>query len=125
MIREVMENVPRQKTTVTEKWWTSDSFSNLFHKVILSDQMARCVKNARTPGSKGQSLCFFCGSLTCNNVLVWKLTINVHVPGEQDRNIIVWVLVCLGESQFARQVIGPEDQEQKGEDDDPFLQVVQ
>ena len=60
-------------------------------------------------------------AVTC----VWKLTINVHVPGTQDRNIMVWVFVCLEESRFARQVIGPGDQEQKEEADDPRLQIVQ
>ena len=36
----------------------------------------------------------------------------VQVHSKQDRSIMVWVLVCSGETQCAREVIGPDYQEQ-------------
>ena len=47
-----------------------------------------------------------------------KLGIPVYVPSKQDRNIMVRVL---GETQHAREIIGPDHQEQDEEDDVPVF----
>ena len=49
---------------------------------------------------------------------------SLHVPGKQDRSIMVWVLVCLGETQYARQLIEPDCQEQNEEDEVPDLETA-
>ena len=81
----------------------------------------------------GQSLGFRFGSrlstrtsaIDCNDVLVWEMPIDVHVLGSQDRGIMVWGSVCLGETQHARQTIGPVFHEQYEEAEVPFLETPQ
>ena len=50
---------------------------------------------------------------TAITYLCGELGMNVHVLSNEDRSIMVWVLVCLGETQDARQIIRPDYQEQK------------
>ena len=102
MIRDVMEIVPTTRR-LQKKWWTSDSFFRprpQGHSLGLDGSFCKECANARV--QKDSPFVFFCGSrrnkrassFTCNNVFAWKLTINVPVLGEQDRNI----MVCLGVS---------------------------
>ena len=73
--------------------------------------MFHCATNAQTRMSRGQSLrCHFVSrrskricALHCNSAPLWKLGTNVFVLNkEKDRLIMVWVLVSLRETQYAR-----------------------
>ena len=74
------------------------------HSLGLDGSFCKECANARV--QKDSPFVFFCGSrrnkrassFTCNNVFAWKLTINVPVLGEQDRNI----MVCLGVSPLVK-----------------------
>ena len=101
---------------------------------ILSRWMFRCAKNAQTLKSSGLSFDCHHGSRRSNrgqwvhmlfSYLCSALGIDVHVNSEEDRNVVVWVLVCRGHSQYARHIIGRDKEKREEQDHVPIPEVVQ
>ena len=47
------------------------------------------------------------------------------MPSKSNRSIMIWVWVCLGEAQYARQIKGPDYPDQNEEDDGPVFEILQ
>ena len=94
--------------------------SELVHQRILLERKVPLCKECTNP--RGQADSRLVATIAQNEAigpvhliarthLRGKLGIDVRAPGKQDRGIMVRVLVCMGETQYARQVIRPDYQD--------------
>ena len=104
---------------------TRTVFQDSSKKGIISSYTFHCATNARSPEVK-RTVVWLPPSLKIGPArslvvshLCGALGIDVYVLGKEYREVMVWGMVCRGDTQNARQNIGLDKKEQESDDAHP------